>query len=71
MRAGHDGLFAIVNSWGLDPFNGDLFAFVGKRSDRIKILVWHRGGFLLLYKRFGALAFSDSADAARHTHGGA
>ena len=51
MRAGHDGLFAIVKGWGLDPFNGDLFAFVGKRSDRIKILVWHRGGFLLLYKR--------------------
>lgn len=51
MRAGHDGLFAIVKSWGLNPFNGDLFAFVGKRGDRIKILVWHRGGFLLLYKR--------------------
>ncbi len=35
----------------LDPFTGDLFAFVGKRGDRVKILVWHRGGFLLMYKR--------------------
>jgi transposase len=51
MRAGHDGLFAIVKSWELDPFNGDLFAFIGKRRDRAKVLVWHRGGFLLLYKR--------------------
>ena len=51
LRAGHDGLFAIVKSWGLNPFSGDLFAFVGKRGDRAKILVWHRGGFLLLYKR--------------------
>ena len=51
MRRGHDGLFAIVKSWGLDPFNGDLFGFIGKRRDRVKILVWHRGGFVLLYKR--------------------
>ena len=51
MRRGHDGLFAIVKSWSMDPFSGDLFCFVGKRHDRIKILVWHRGGFLLLYKR--------------------
>lgn len=51
MRRGHDGLFAVVKQWGLDPFSGNLFAFVGKRGDRIKILVWERGGFLLLYKR--------------------
>lgn len=51
MRRGHDGLFAVVRSWGLDPFSGHLFAFVGKRGDRIKILVFERGGFVLLYKR--------------------
>lgn len=51
MRRGHDGLFQIVKSWGLDPFTGDLFGFVGKRRDRAKILVWHRGGFVLIYKR--------------------
>jgi transposase len=51
MRRGHDGLFAIIQGWGLDPFSGDLFGFVGKRRDRAKILVWHRGGFVLLYKR--------------------
>jgi transposase len=51
MRRGHDGLFAIVRSWGLDPFSGDLYGFVGKRRNRAKILFWHRGGFVLLYKR--------------------
>jgi transposase len=51
MRRGHDGLFAIVKSWGLDPFSGDLYGFVGKRRNRAKILVWHRGGFVLVYKR--------------------
>jgi transposase len=51
MRAGHNGLFAIIQKWGLDPFGGDLFAFIGKRGDRAKVLVWHRGGFVLLYKR--------------------
>ena len=51
MRRGHDGLFAIVKDWAMDPFSGDLYCFVGRRRDRIKVLVWHRGGFLLLYKR--------------------
>lgn len=51
MRRGHDGLFAIVRELGLDPFSGHLFAFVGKRGDRIKVLVFDRGGFVLLYKR--------------------
>lgn len=51
MRRGHDGLFAVVKSWGMDPFSGDLYCFVGRRRDRAKVLVWHRGGFVLLYKR--------------------
>jgi transposase len=51
MRRAHEGLFEIVRAWGLDAFNGDFFAFVGKRRDRVKILVWHRGGFVLVYKR--------------------
>ena len=51
MRRGHDGRFEIVRGWSLDAFSGDLFAFVGKRRDRVKILVWHRGGFVLVYKR--------------------
>jgi transposase len=52
MRRGHDGLVAVVrNQWKLDPYAGHLFVFVGRRSDRCKILYWDRGGFVLYYKR--------------------
>jgi transposase len=52
MRCGHDGLCAIVhNQWQLDPFTDGVFAFVGKRGDRIKYIYWSRGGFVLVYKR--------------------
>ena len=52
MRAGHDGLAAIVrNAWKHDLYSGHLFVFTGKRGDRIKILFWDRGGFVVYYKR--------------------
>lgn len=52
LRRGHDGLIAIVrNTWKLDPFEGHLFVFLGRRLDRVKILVWDRNGFVLYYKR--------------------
>lgn len=52
LRRGHDGLVAIVrNTWQLNPFDGHLFVFLGRRIDRVKILVWDRNGFVLYYKR--------------------
>ncbi|HEY1532083.1 MAG TPA: IS66 family insertion sequence element accessory protein TnpB [Galbitalea sp.] len=52
LRRGHDGLAAIVrNEWKLNPFDGHLFVFLGRRLDRVKILVWDRNGFVLYYKR--------------------
>ena len=52
LRRGHDGLVAIVRStWKLNPFDGHLFVFLGKRLDRVKILAWDRNGFVLYYKR--------------------
>ena len=52
MRRGHDGLAAIVQSqWAVDLYEGHLFVFVGRRGDRVKILFWDRGGFVLYYKR--------------------
>ena len=52
LRRGHDGLCALVRgALALDPYAGHLFAFVGKRRDRIKILFWDRGGFVVYYKR--------------------
>jgi transposase len=52
MRAGHDGLFAIVrNVWQRDPYQGHLFVFYGRRKDRVKVLFVERGGMVLYYKR--------------------
>ncbi len=52
MRKGHDGLAALVKQqMEQDVFSGHLFVFVSKRGNRIKILAWDRGGFVLWYKR--------------------
>jgi len=52
MRMGHDGLFAIVREqWQKDPFTGHLFVFFGRAHDRVKVLFWDRGGFVVYYKR--------------------
>lgn len=31
-------------------FSGHLFVFISKRGDRVKILTWDNGGFVLWYK---------------------
>lgn len=53
LRRGIDGLASIVqNEFHMDPFTPrTLFMFCGRRTDRIKCLVWEEDGFLLLYKR--------------------
>lgn len=52
MRKGHDGLSALVQQeLGQDVYSGHLFAFVSRKGDRVKILTWDHGGFVLYYKR--------------------
>jgi transposase len=52
MRKSIDGLMALVRcAWGEDVYSGHLFAFVSRRGDRVKILTFSRGGFVLYYKR--------------------
>ena len=53
LRRGHDGLTALVRGrFKMDPLEGHLFVFVGRRIDRVKVLFWDRGGFVVYYKRF-------------------
>ena len=56
LRKGIDGLAQIIGSrYNLNPFEkGALFLFCGRRSDRIKGLLWLGTGFLLLYLRLEA-----------------
>ncbi|NNC10271.1 hypothetical protein HJC10_46755, partial [Corallococcus exiguus] len=43
---------ALVRSaWGEDVYSGHLFAFASRKGDRIKVLTWSRGGFVLLYNQ--------------------
>lgn len=60
LRKGIDGLSVIIGDrYGQNPFEkGTLFLFCGRRSDRIKGLLWMGNGFLLLYKRFEAGSLS-------------
>ena len=57
LRKSIDGLSAMARAQGHDIYSGHLFVFGGRRRDRVKILVWDRGGFVLLYKRLEAGRF--------------
>jgi hypothetical protein len=52
LRRGFDGLAAAARSLIGDAMSGHLFCFLNRRKNRIKLLVWDRTGYLLLYKRF-------------------
>ena len=59
LRRGHDGLVTLVSSlWRADPYSGTLFVFFGRRMDRVKILFFSAGGFVLYYKRLESGRFS-------------
>ena len=60
LRRGIDGLTAIVRfQFSLDPYDKNtLFLFCGKKTDRIKGLLWEGDGFLILYKRLSNGAFN-------------
>lgn len=53
LRLGIDSLTAIIQSGYQMPMfvPNTLFLFCGRKSDRIKGLLWEGDGFLLLYKR--------------------
>ena len=70
LRKSIDGLSALVTARSHDPFSGHLFVFRGRRGNRVKILVWDRGGFVLYYKRlekgrFRLPAIADGETEAR------
>lgn len=52
MRKSFDGLCGLVESELKRPAtSGEVFIFINKRRDRIKLLKWQDGGFELYYKR--------------------
>ncbi len=58
MRKSFDGLSGLVRSvLEADPLDGDLFLFINRRRDRIKMLWWDRDGLALFYKRLESGTF--------------
>jgi transposase len=51
-RKSINGLVALVEqSMGMDAFSRACFVFGNRQRDKVKILLWERSGFWLLYKR--------------------
>lgn len=68
MRKQIDGLAALVQTqFHMDCNQRALFLFCGRRSDRLKGLLWEGDGFLLFYKRLenGRFQWPQSQEAVR------
>lgn len=52
MRYGIYSLSGLVtNELGQDPLSGDVFVFIGKRGNQVRLLQWDRDGFVLYIKK--------------------
>ena len=62
MRKSFDGLSGLVqNHLGQSPRNGEVFVFINKARNRIKLLHWAGSGFVLYYKRLESGTFEHPA----------
>lgn len=69
MRKGFDGLCGVVIShMRRDPADGAVYVFINRRRDRVKMLVWETGGFMLYYKRLeqGTLEMPEHPEGQAH-----
>lgn len=58
MRMSFNGLCGIVQSRMIrNPLSGEVFIFINKRRDHMKLLHWEYGGFILYYKRLESGTF--------------
>ena len=52
MRKGYDGLCGLVlNEFKMSPLSGDVFIFLSKQRNKIKLLHWQKDGFVIYSKR--------------------
>jgi transposase len=52
MRYGIHSLAGLVrNELGFDPMSGDVFVFLGKRRNQLRLLQWDRDGFAMYIKK--------------------
>ena len=69
MRRSFDGLHAIVQAeFHKDIRLGDLFLFLNRRLDRIKLLHWDRDGLVIWMKRLEQGTFQRPISAVNSNH---
>lgn len=52
MRKNIDGLCGVVQmELSRNPISGEVFVFINRPRNKIKLLHWEQGGFILYYKR--------------------
>jgi transposase len=62
MRKSFDGLSGLVsNELGRDPLSGEVFIFLNRNGNLIKLLHWEPGGFVMYYKRLERGTFTRPA----------
>jgi len=58
MRKSFNGLCGLIQSkMGRNPLSGEVFIFINRRRDHMKLLHWEFGGFILCYKRLESGTF--------------
>ena len=58
LRKSIDGLSLLVSSvLERDPGDRCLYVFGNRRRDKVKLLIWHRNGYWMLYKRLDKQRF--------------
>jgi len=58
MRKSFNGLSGIVqNELHRNLMSGEVFIFINRRRDKVKLLRWEAGGFILYYKRLESGTF--------------
>ena len=67
MRKSFQGLLALVQKIfrDQDPYSGDLYLFVNRRGNYVKILAWDRTGFVLFAKKLERGRFVFPGESSR------
>jgi|SRR5690606_10890996 len=69
MRKGFDGLSGLItNVYEGNPLDGSVYIFINRKRDKMKMLVWEEGGFMMYYKRLEAGTF-ELPRSSEHTKG--
>jgi hypothetical protein len=75
LRKGHYGLLSEARRNGIDPYSGDMVAFVSRDRTKVKAIVGDETGLTLLYKSFSSgsiktkIRFLDSPEVCDVTFG--